>query len=166
MGKARNKGIQVHLFEKQYGQESLDLILGIQRNEFHIPITAEDQPDLIDIQGFYQKQNGNFWVAACESKVVGTIGLIDIGNHSAALRKMFVHAGFRGTGTADMLLKTLLSWSETHGLRRIYLGTTSRFLAAHRFYEKSGFKEIPKRDLPHGFPVMEVDSKFYRMNLS
>jgi hypothetical protein len=47
----------------------------------------------------------------------------------------------------------------------VYLGTTPLYLAAHRFYEKSGFVEIKREELPEGFPVMEVDRKFYRHDL-
>ncbi|MGO7422080.1 GNAT family N-acetyltransferase, partial [Rhizobium ruizarguesonis] len=43
-----------------------------------------------------------------------------------------------------------------------FLGTTDKFVAAHRFYEKNGFTEIAKSALPRTFPLMAVDSKFYR----
>jgi predicted N-acetyltransferase YhbS len=46
-------------------------------------------------------------------------------------------------------------------VREVFLGTTARFLAAHRFYEKNGFREIARQALPHSFPVMSVDTKFY-----
>lgn len=39
------------------------------------------------------------------------------------------------------------------------LGTTGKFVVAHRFYEKHGFCEIPKHDLPSSFPPMAVDTK-------
>ena len=62
------------------------------------------------------------------------------------------------------LLKKLLDWATTKRLREIYLGTTPQFLVAHRFYEKNGFAEIPKEDLPETFPIMEVDTKFISTN--
>ena len=52
-----------------------------------------------------------------------------------------------------------------HGFRSVYLGTTEAFRAAHRFYEKNGFSEIEKGELPPAFPVMPVDSRFYRLVL-
>lgn len=144
-----------------------DLILSIQQTEFNIPITARDQPDLADIPGFYQTGKGNFWVACQANQVVGTAALLDIGNHQAALRKMFVRKDFRGpeTGTAGKLLATLLDWTGQKGIRQVFLGTTPKFLAAHRFYEKNGFTEIGKDELPAAFPVMTVDTKFYRTAL-
>ena len=39
------------------------LINAIQREEFAIPITLAEQPDLADIEGAYRKGAGEFWVA-------------------------------------------------------------------------------------------------------
>lgn len=145
-------------------QEALiEMILEIQRKEFQIPITREDQPDLAAISRFYQQGNGNFWVAECDGQVVGSVGLLDIGNQQVALRKMFVKAGFRGDehGTAHRLLETTMAWAGQKGITDIFLGTTDKFLAAHRFYEKNGFVRIAKTDLPAAFPVMQVDTIFY-----
>jgi GNAT superfamily N-acetyltransferase len=76
---------------------------------------------------------------------------------------MFVSATHRGPahGTAKRLLDTLLDWCHAHAVREVHLGTTAKFLAAHRFYEKNGFQEIPRAELPPSFPVMVVDTKFY-----
>ncbi len=143
------------------------LIVGIQRDEFHIPITLEDQPDLENIPAFYQQGAGNFWVAVSDGEVVGTVALLDIGDHRAALRKMFVHPGYRGPGhgVSARLLDTLLEWSRVRGVKEVYLGTTEKFLAAHRFYERNGFKQIPANELPPSFPKMAVDTRFYRRTL-
>ena len=73
-----------------------DLIVPIQRAEFGIEITYEDQPDLHDVAAFYRKGCGDFWVALDGREVVGSIALIDIGERRAALRKMFVKQGYRG----------------------------------------------------------------------
>lgn len=155
-------------FQERYGAAVLDLILPIQQQEFEIPITAADQPDLRDIAGFYQRGSGNFWLALHGERVVGTIALVDIGAGQAALRKMFVQREFRGAPfrTAQLLLATLLEWARSRELRAIYLGTTAKFLAAHRFYEKSGFQEIARDALPPQFPLMAVDTKFYAYQLS
>src|SRR5215471_14077743 len=83
-------------WQKKYESEVIQLILSIQQQEFNISITAADQPDLNEVDSFYQKNNGNFWIALSGLKVVGTIALLDIGRRQVALRKMFVHKDFRG----------------------------------------------------------------------
>jgi GNAT superfamily N-acetyltransferase len=143
------------------------VIVPIQQREFGIPITLEAQPDLADIAGFYQHGNGNFWVAEADARIVGTIGLLDIGNGAVALRKMFVAATFRGAahGVAQRLLEQALAWCGERGVGDVYLGTTAAFLAAHRFYEKNGFVAVDRTSLPAAFPVMRVDTRFYRRSL-
>lgn len=158
---------QIVTFSPSYTDAVAEVILTIQQTEFTFAITRQDQPDLDDIPNFYQRRSGNFWIALAgetEKKVIGTIGLKDIGNGQAALRKMFVHKDYRGSerGVARELLETLFTWARAHELKEIYLGTTSKFLAAHRFYEKSGFQEITEADLPADFPKMPVDNKFYK----
>lgn len=141
----------------------LDLILSIQRDEYGIAITAQDQPDLSDIPAFYQSGTGDFWVAFADGGLVGTIALKDIGSGQAALRKMFVTASHRGraAGVAQALLDRLMTEARDRGVAQIWLGTTDRFLAAHRFYEKNGFALAQPETLPASFPRMAVDSRFY-----
>jgi len=155
--------ISVRSFLPKDAEGVVSLILSIQREEFGIPVTLTDQPDIADIPAFYQRDAGNFWVALRDGLVIGTIALLDIGNRESALRKMFVASSYRGAGhgVAKYLLDTLLSWSRVHDMHLIYLGTTDRFLAAHRFYEKNGFREIGYAELPNSFPIMKIDSKFY-----
>lgn len=161
------KQIEIDEFSIKYQDDILNLIVNIQQKEFGIDITAADQPDLCDIKDFYQKDKGNFWVALFNKEVVGTVSLLDIGHDQAALRKMFVNQGYRGKKykVALALLNTLLNWVQLNGFREIYLGTTPKFLAAHRFYEKNGFNEIAKTSLPIDFPIMKVDTKFYKYEL-
>jgi N-acetylglutamate synthase-like GNAT family acetyltransferase len=160
--------IKIVPFIEQYHAGVIEVILPIQQKEFAIPITLDKQKELLDIAGYYQQKYGNFWVALSESEVVGTISLLDIGNHQGALRKMFVKSEFRGQkeGVAQALLNTLLEWCQTKKFKEIYLGTTEKFLAAHRFYKKNNFIEISKSELPSAFPIMAVDVKFYKYVIS
>src|SRR5258707_13602774 len=122
-------------------QGVLDVSLRIQQQEFGIPITAADQPDLTDIPEFYQSGTGGFWVGRSNGEVVGTVGLKDIGSGQTALRKMFVAAPFRGRelGVAGKMLDELLGDCPAEGVTQIFFCTHDEFLAAHRFYEKRNF---------------------------
>lgn len=158
--------VVIKTYQDKYQEQVIALISDIQQKEFNITITPDQQPDLKNISNFYQN-TGNFWVALDEGSVVGTIALLNIKNNNAALRKMFVHRDYRGKekGIAKILLETLLQWAKINNIKNIYLGTTPAFLAAHRFYEKNGFIEIPQENLPAEFPIMSVDKKFYRFTL-
>jgi N-acetylglutamate synthase-like GNAT family acetyltransferase len=145
----------------------VELILAIQRDEFGFNIGAEDQPDLLDVANFYQTGAGNFWVALLDGDVVGTIALRDIGKNQGALRKMFVRATHRGKehGIAARLLERLVLSATGAQVRDLYLGTTEKFVAAHRFYERNGFIQVAAQALPEAFPRMSLDTRFYHRAL-
>ncbi|MGF9697954.1 GNAT family N-acetyltransferase [Paenibacillus sp. MABNR03] len=155
--------IDIKEYSSKYQSQVLDLILQIQQQEYHVPITREDQPDLLEIETFYQKGNGNFWVAVANDEVVGTIALLDIGGANVALRKMFVAENYRGKilQVSSRLLHQAFQWARENSVNDIYLGTTQQFVAAHRFYEKNGFVSVTREELPDAFPLMKVDTKFY-----
>ena len=144
------------------------LVVAIQRDEFGVPITYEQQPDLQDPIAFFCRDGGGFWTAKSEAgDVVGTIGLTVFAPGQGALRKMFVRADCRGAahGVAQILLDTLLSHARAANLASVWLGTTEFFKAAHRFYAKNGFAEVSEKQLPSGFPRMTPDTRFFRIEL-
>ncbi len=133
--------------------ESLvSLIVGTQQNEFNINITLEDQPDLLQIQQFYQA----FWVAVEDSTVIGTAGFLFFGDNCGAIRKMFVDKSHRGRdkSIAQSLLDTIVTYSAEYGIKALYLDTLVEFKAAIRFYERNGFVEIPQSELPVDYPIV------------
>lgn len=160
--------IEIVPYAIEHQARVIGLILPIQQSEFGVSITLADQPDLLAIPEFYQMGCGNFWVALAGGEVVGSIALRDLGDGRGALRKMFVRSECRGAGhgVAGGLLLTLLEWCGEKQVRDVFLGTTAKMRAAHRFYEKWGFAEISRSDLPASFPVMAVDTKFYSRSVS
>lgn len=155
--------IEIREYTGEKTDDIIDMILDIQVNEYNLPINRESQPDLLSIMDYYQEGNGNFWIAEHDSRVAGTVALKDIGDSFAALRKMFVKKDYRGRGwnISRLLLETVFHWGRERKIKKIFLGTTDKFIAAHRFYEKNGFIEIHRDELPDSFPVMKVDSRFY-----
>ena len=151
------------------------LILPIQQMEFNVPITLADQPDLLDLEGAYFRPGGHFWGAFVDGELAGTIGLLvppGIGEASTpapigVIRKMFVKSAYRGKQwrVAQQLLETLVAYARGSGIAEIYLGTIGVMRAAHRFYEKNGFKRIKKADIPAAFPFMPVDDTFYHLEI-
>lgn len=158
--------IEIETFEKELTDEVVNLILNIQRDEFNVPIKAEDQPDLFEINEFYRKDGGEFWVAFINKELVGTISLkiFDKENKEGAIRKVFVKKEFRGKkyGVAYSLINTLVDYCYKNKIDLLYLGTVDKYKAAHRFYEKNNFTKIDKKMVPHKFPFFSVDNVFYK----
>lgn len=160
--------IKINTISNDHQKQIVDLILPIQQLEFNVPITLEDQPDLLDIEQYYRNSGGNFWGAELNGELVGTIALISTGHGAGAIRKMFVKKEYRGkeAGVAQGLFNVLISYSRDVGMTDLYLGTVDTLQAAQRFYEKNGFIRIPSADLPDYFPRMQPDNVFYHLSLN
>lgn len=85
----------IQTYFPKYQEQVIHLILEIQ-HEFNVPVPLEEQLGLLNIYEFYQNGNGNFWIAVERNVVVGTMALLDIGNHQVALQKCFVRKDYRG----------------------------------------------------------------------
>ena len=160
--------VSIKKYEHQYRDQIATLITTIQQIEFQVPVTLQDQPDLMQIDTFYQQRNGDFWVAINDrNEVVGTIALIDNGETFGTIRKMFVHADYRGKerGIAAKLFSILEEKARENKMTALYLGTVEKLKASHRFYEKNGFLQVPKTILPPNYPLMKVDTMFFKKEL-
>lgn len=159
--------LEINLVNNTYSKEIIDLVLTIQQKEFNVPITIEDQPDLMQIEDFYFSNGGSFWGAFIDGELVGTIALVKFDKKAAAIRKMFVKKEFRGKeyGIAQKLLETLITYCQKNGIDEVYLGTVSILEAALRFYERNHFIRIEKEQLPLKFPLMTADNVFCFLNL-
>ncbi|VXB41713.1 MULTISPECIES: GNAT family N-acetyltransferase [Chryseobacterium] len=159
--------LEIRLVNDTYSKEIIDLVLNIQQKEFNVPITIEDQPDLMQIENFYFANGGSFWGAFINGELVGTIALVKFDEKAAAIRKMFVKKEFRGKehGIAQKLLETLIAYCQKNGIEEVYLGTVSILKAALRFYERNHFEVIEKELLPSKFPLMNADNVFCFLNL-
>lgn len=154
-------------YTSAFQQEVINLILNIQLGEFNVDVTLNQQPDLMEIEIFYQVGKGNFWIAIHKNKLIGTLALLDTKDGNLALRKMFVHKEYRGSKTAiaSKLLQVSINWAQENDISNILLGTVGQLKAAHKFYEKNGFISITREELPPAFPVMKVDHIFYKLSL-
>ncbi|MBO9691418.1 GNAT family N-acetyltransferase [Chryseobacterium sp.] len=159
--------LEIQPIGNSYSEQAIDLILTIQQKEFNIPITIQDQPDLLQIESFYTEAGGNFWGAFVDGELVGSIALIKFDGRAGAIRKMFVKREFRGKelNIAQELLEVLITFCHKSGIDDLYLGTITVLKAAQRFYERNHFVKIEKGNLPADFPLMSADDIFYHLNI-
>lgn len=149
------------VYSQKYSDEVVTFIIDILEGE--LQFMRIDRPDIYDITTYYQVNDGNFWLALHDGKIVGTIGLFNSGEARAYLKRMYVDPAMRGTGVAQNLLFALFDFAREKGYREIYLGTNSQMKAAVKFYEKMGFGKIEA--LPSDMPS-SGDTLFYHLTLA
>ncbi len=103
-----------------------------------------------------------YWVVLAGNHVIGTVGINKM-EHYAVLKRMRLHQQYRGkaNGVSHLMLQTVFDWCAQNGLKTIYLGTITLFIAAQKFYEQNGFVKIEARELPADFPNNPIDNLFY-----
>ena len=86
----------------------------------------DEQPDLLDIPTYYEKDGGAFWLAVQDCTVIGTLALMNKGNGNGVLKKGFVNKSFRKRGILTELYKVLLDYAEKNNMKKkISMGSPS-----------------------------------------
>ena len=158
----------VRRFQPDDKEAVIDLVLGIQNDEFRLNLTLADQKDLLDITKNYEAGGGRFWVSvASTGEVIGSIGLLVVSPDVGVMKKFFVAAKYRGRqfGVAASLYREFERYAEQIGLSQIVLDTPALAERSHAFYRRAGFAEISRSMLPVSYDFPERDTKFFLLNL-
>lgn len=157
--------IEIRPYFGACGREIRALILGIRNGEAGIGLSLREQPDLLDIRRAYQEPGGEFWLALSGGRAIGTIGLRMEPQHCAILKKFFVDAAHRSQGAGGALYREFLAFARAARVEHILLDTPSAAHAAHRFYERAGFRPIPREALPIPYTYPDRNCILYQSDL-
>ncbi|MBE2984728.1 N-acetyltransferase [Campylobacter sp. RM9344] len=85
----------------------------------------------------------SYIIAKDGDKIVGFCALHIHAPDLAEIRSLIVDKNLRGSGIGSMMVNALLKEAKEYEISRVFTLTYQR-----RFFEKLGFKEIPKSELP------------------
>ena len=88
---------------------------------------------------------GEFWIVEDDSQTIATIGTAPTGDAEGEweLKRLYMLSDRRGAGLADTLVKLVEDYALAAGGKSMILWTDTRFIRAHRFYEKKGYVKCP-----------------------
>lgn len=157
--------MQIMPYQEQYKQQIIDLILHIQNDEAKIDLSLAEQPDLLDIPKYYERNGGEFLIAVDNGEVVGTLAFMNYGDGNAVLKKFFVRSDWRSKKLGLALYEQILQTLKNGGFTTVLLDTPTVATASHRFYERAGFVRIGKDELPFHYEFPHEDSYLYLLRL-
>ena len=106
---------------------------------------------LVDIDGeekdffaFYNNvQLDTVLVVYENSEVLGCGAFKKFDEHTAEIKRMFVHPNHRNKGIARFVLKELELWASDFGFTSFILETSPKLTSAIALYKKTGYQLIP-----------------------
>lgn len=108
-------------------------------------LVDEEEPELRKPASSFYKLGGRFWVAECSDQICGTVALTPTdAPHVARLHKLYVSPSARSRGIGETLCN-LVERTAREDMRAemMMLYTDSRFLDAHRLYERLMYARQP-----------------------
>jgi GNAT superfamily N-acetyltransferase len=92
------------------------------------------------------------WIAEVDGQSAGHIFLVRHPERAdtAKLRLLFVEPAARGLGVGDALVSECLCFARRAGYKTVVLWTQSMLSAAHRIYERAGFRLV-REESHHSF---------------
>jgi GNAT superfamily N-acetyltransferase len=101
--------------------------------------TETEWPHLLRPASAFADWGGMLWVAEAGDALVACGGYSTEGEN-AELHHLYVDAGHRRRGIAARLCEVIEEDARRRGFRRVSLWSDTRFLDAHRFYERRGYR--------------------------
>jgi putative acetyltransferase len=103
-------------------------------------------PELGALASHFERRRGRLWVAEQDGAIVGCLGIDEAPiTDGMELHKLYVGRTARGRGLAGRLYALAEGFARGRGAPFIELWTDTRFVDAHRFYERHGFTRLPGR---------------------
>lgn len=93
---------------------------------------------------FAMSGSGRLWIAEEDSRVVGSIAVVDAEEKVGQLRWFLLTPEARGTGLGRRMLETALTYCRERGMRHVFLWSFAQLDDALRLYERAGFRITEK----------------------
>lgn len=109
--------------------------------------TQEEMPQLAAPHEYFAAVGGAFWVATRAQRVVGMIGAYPLDRQDGELKSLYVAHEARCCGLGACLTRHCVRFLQQRGHARVVLWSDTRFTAAHRLYERLGFRRHGRREV-------------------
>ncbi len=122
-----------------------------------------EMPELRHVASHYRDLGGEIWVAEDEGHILGCAAWRPLSDGALELQRLYVDPAAQGRGLGRRLTEHAIAAAGKNGAIAIELWTDTRFDAAHRLYERLGFRRGPMtRSLGDRSRSVEF---FYRLTL-
>jgi putative acetyltransferase len=121
--------------------------------------------DLYDIEGYYDRQGDQFFLAEIDGQPVGTVaveffdpilapdgaatfekdGYVRVAGTDCSLERLYVVKGARNAGVGTALVKLAMEIARADGRTNMELWSDKKLVEAHRLYKRLGARVVGER---------------------
>lgn len=101
----------------------------------------DEELEHLDIK--YGLPSGRLYLAFCDRKLAGCIGLRKIDDQNCEMKRLYVRPAFRGKNIGGKLIQQILKDAKEIGYSHMLLDTLPFLKSAIHMYKAYGFYEIP-----------------------
>ena len=104
-------------------------------------VEIDELPDFVFYEKHYSDPERAYLFALTDEsgQVIGSIAMKN-GGRGPYLSRVYLRAEYRGLGLGKWMTNSVLEMARSQGFGSIHLWTDTRFLDAHRMYERLGFR--------------------------
>lgn len=142
-----SSNLSIQPFHADYAADVISLFTEINRSlapagkeqafENYIQISLGE--DIGQIEEYYTKKQGGFWIALKDKNLVGMYGLEAVSNTNMELRRMYVAPSYRRQGIAQKLLSHAEAQCSKLGKTVLELSTSEIQEPSLQLYRNDGF---------------------------
>lgn len=139
---SNDKTIHIIKYDNKYAKETMKFVNDSMHYFIHKPYAKRE--DLLNINDYYMKNRGIFYLALHNDTVIGTIGLENQGK-IGIVKRFYVEKRFQKLGIGNKLHKKLEKFiEEKTNIQKTILVYNKILKDAHRFYRKQGYRKVKK----------------------
>lgn len=99
-----------------------------------------EMPQLRAIASSFDEHGGRFWTAEVDGTIVGCVGIAPAEQNGAELKHLYVAKSARRMGLGSRFVNMVEVEARSRGAELVEMWSDTRFLDAHRLYERLGYK--------------------------
>lgn len=100
--------------------------------------------ELEHLEAKYGLPDGRLYLAYCDDKLAGCIGLKKIDGQNCEMKRLYVRSEFRGKHIGQQLIQQIIADAKEIGYSYMLLDTLPFLQSAVHMYKKIGFYEISR----------------------
>lgn len=142
------------------GDEAEFREINLEWIERYFAVEAKDREVLGNPRKYILDPGGAILLAVEETRVVGVVSLIVIGEGSVELAKMGVRPEAQGKGAGKMLVAAAIAAARAMGMGRVYIETNAKLGPALKLYRDAGFQPL-KTSIPSPYARADVQLELW-----